>query len=63
MIIKPKLTDDQILELMPGGLIDCFNDPWDSGVGDNDETRSIKDDIIRVARVIENYYGVGKMNR
>lgn len=54
-----RLTDEQVIQAIPGGLIDCLLDPWDCGVGDGDETRSIKADIVRVARAVEARYGIG----
>jgi hypothetical protein len=38
---------------VPGGIYDCLNDPWDCGVGDGDTLRSIKKDVLRIARAIE----------
>ena len=47
------LTDEEIVKAMPGGIYDCLNDPWDCGVGDGDTLRSIKKDVLRIARAIE----------
>ena len=47
------LTDDEIMAALPGGVLDCLADPWDEGVGDGDTDRSIKTDVLRVARAIE----------
>jgi hypothetical protein len=47
------LTDEEIIKAMPGGIYDCLNDPWDCGVGDGDTLRSIKKDVLRIARAIE----------
>lgn len=47
------LTDEQIIAAMPGGIYDSFSDPWDCGVGDQDSSRSIRKDILRVARAVE----------
>ena len=47
------LTDEEIIKAMPGGIYDCLNDPWDCGVGDGDTLRSIKKDVLRIARGIE----------
>ena len=47
------LTDEDIETAMPGGIYDCLADPWDCGVGDGDEMRSIKKDVVRVSRAIE----------
>ncbi len=44
------LTDDDIESAMPGGIYDCLGDPWDCGVGDGDYMRSIKKDVLFVAR-------------
>jgi hypothetical protein len=48
-----ELTDEEISDAMPGGIYDCLNDPWDCGVGDGDTLRSIKKDVVRIARTIE----------
>jgi len=55
---RQPLTDAEILDAIPGGMIDCLGDPWDCGVGDGDETRSLKQDVIRIARAIEAAHGV-----
>jgi hypothetical protein len=47
------LTDEEIIKAVPGGIYDCLNDPWDCGVGDGDTLRSIKKDVLRIARAIE----------
>lgn len=47
------LTDKDIEAAMPGGIYDCLADPWDCGVGDGDYMRSIKNDVVRIARAIE----------
>jgi hypothetical protein len=47
------LMDEEIIKAMPGGIYDCLNDPWDCGVGDGDTLRSIKKDVLRIARAIE----------
>jgi hypothetical protein len=47
------LTDEEVVKAMPGGIYDCLNDPWDCGVGDGDTLRSIKNDVLRIARAIE----------
>lgn len=47
------LTDEEISDAMPGGIYDCLNDPWDCGVGDGNTLRSIKKDVVRIARAIE----------
>ena len=47
------LTDEEIETAMPSGIYDCLADPWDCGVGDGDEMRSIKNDVVRIARAIE----------
>lgn len=53
--VKPwrGLTDEEIETSMPGGIYDCLADPWDCGVGDGDEMRSIKKDVVRIARAVE----------
>ena len=48
-----ELTDEEIETAMPSGIYDCLADPWDCGVGDGDEMRSIKNDVVRIARAIE----------
>jgi hypothetical protein len=52
------LTDEEIIKAMPGGIYDCLNDPWDCGVGDGDTLRSIKKDVLRIARAIEAAHGI-----
>ena len=47
------LTDKEIEVALPSGIYDCLADPWDCGVGDGDEMRSIKKDVLRIARAIE----------
>lgn len=49
---KP-LTDEEIETAMPSGIYDCLADPWDCGVGDGNEMRSIKKDVLRIARAVE----------
>lgn len=58
---KP-LTDQQIFKVVPGGIIDSLLDPWDCDIGDGDESRSIKSDIVRIARAIEKAHGIGDGN-
>jgi hypothetical protein len=52
------LTDEEIIKAVPGGIYDCLNDPWDCGVGDGDTLRSIKKDVLRIARAIERAHGI-----
>ena len=44
------LSEAEIFRAMPGGIYDCLQDPWDCGVGDGDVLRSIRQDVLRVAR-------------
>lgn len=53
------MTDAEIDALHPSGIIDCLLDPWDMGVGDGDETRSIAVDIRCIARAVERHHGIG----
>lgn len=50
---RTPLTDAQIMDALPFGILDCLNDPWDEGKGDRDTMHSIKTDVLRVARAIE----------
>lgn len=47
------LSDEQIFDALPGGVLDCLSDPWDEGAGDGDDYRSIQTDVLRVARAVE----------
>lgn len=47
------LTDDEIEAALPSGIYDCLLDPYDCDVGDGDDTRSMKKDLLRCARAIE----------
>jgi len=52
------LTEEQIFDTIPGGIIDCLLDPYDEGVGDRDESRSVRSDIVRIVRSIEAKHGI-----
>lgn len=54
---KP-LTDEQVFDALPGGLMDCLNDPWDEGHGDGDTMRSLRKDVMRVVRTVEALQGI-----
>ncbi len=56
---KP-LTDEQILNLVPG-LQDCLCDPWDCN-NSGDYYASIPKDMIRLARAIEAAHGIKEKN-
>lgn len=55
---RTQLTIQQIEEILPGGIYDCLNDPWDEGRGDNDTMHSIKSDVIRIVRAVELGHGI-----
>lgn len=45
-------TDEEIADLaLRSGIVDCLLDPWDQGVGDGDESRSVKADCARLVRL------------
>ncbi len=52
-IHKTPLTEQQIEDILPSGIYDCLQDPWDCGVGDGYEMRSIEKDVIRIVRATE----------
>ena len=56
---RQPLTDQEIMEVLPSGILDCLADPWDCGEGDGIEVRSIERDAIRIARAIESAHGIG----
>lgn len=45
---RSALSDEELLEAMPSGIIDSLRDPWDCNTGDADE--SLRRDILRIAR-------------
>jgi hypothetical protein len=57
---RQPLTDEEIDAAMPSGIYDCLADPWDCNVGDGDVMRSIKKDVLRIARAIEAAHGITK---
>ena len=59
---RQPLTDEEIDAAMPSGIYDCLADPWDCNVGDGDVMRSIKKDVLRIARAIEAAHGITKEN-
>ena len=55
---RTRLTPEQIEQILPGGIYDCLNDPWDEGRGDGDTMHSIKTDVERIVRAVELAHGI-----
>jgi len=52
------LTDQEIDDVIPEGVLDCLADPYDKD-GSGDNYSSIPHDIRRIFRAAEKHYGIG----
>jgi len=55
---KLPLSIEQIPDVLPSGIYDCLQDPWDQGKGDGNVLHSIYSDVVRIVRAVEQYHGI-----
>lgn len=57
VVHKQPLSEEDILKAIPSGMIDCLLDPYDAKNNGN-EYSSFEQDIVRIARAIEQVHQI-----